>query len=427
MVRLNDDPDSQRFTCHREHKLISVETNRQKINQQQTRPPITVRSEQIESNTYPSYDERKAQSDRGKENWDALKRNDKGIYNFFTNSAQNQPKDFRYSHYFDSEDLSESEQMPTSMSSFSYNTYPSKSSRRQDVANNHHLPELKRPLCNFCTHNRASSQNQDANNDTGYICGSCEDQPICLNCRKEICVQCKRPTQNEQPVLLPSRHLKQRNTDLADSGFAAVKRQIEPQQKPTYVRTDSFQQLFSDEDESHSDLSSTDHKPFSFNIDESSVFHPAKTRINRRLSVSIKNGEVFIQPDSFDELKRITEEKSRRYAKNYSDIRAKRTNELKESRIPKIVLNSNSNSKPIAGSLTMNPQPISPSPLAMRDSTKKLIEFAKELERGENNMFRRIEQKHQVKETTILSLFDAFYCIPLLIFFFLFLRFQRLK
>lgn len=32
---------------------------------------------------------------------------------------------------------------------------------------------------------------------------------------------------------------------------------------------------------------------------------------------------------------------------------------------------------------------------AMRDNTKNLIEFAKELERGDKNIFKRIEAKHQ--------------------------------
>lgn len=385
-VRLNDDLESQRY-ARSQHKLINFEKNRSIVNHQQSKPPITVRSEQIEPNTFRSYEERKAQSDRGKENCNEVKRSDKDIYNYFTNSAQketNQLKDFRYSHYFNTEDLSDNE-MPNSMSSFSYNTYPSKSIRHHDTASNHHLVELKRPMCNFCKHNRFSRQNQE---ETGneYICDSCESQPVCLSCRKEICVQCKRPTQ-EGKSLLPSRHLKQQNTELA-SKFGNVKCQIEPIKEPTYVRTDSFQPIISDDDESYSDLSSTEHKPFSFNIAESSVFHPTKSRINRRLSVSIKNGEVFIQPDSFEELKRITDEKAQRFAQNYSDIKTKKSIELKESRIPKIILNSNP--KPI-----MNPQPIS-SPLPMRDSTRKLIEFAKELERGDNNIFQRTEQKHQV-------------------------------
>lgn len=390
MVRLQDELESPRYMRRRDQKLTNLETIKPIINQQQYKPPITVRSEQIELNTYRLYDERKAQSDRGKENRDAVKTGDKDIYNYFSNSAQNHPnqlKDFRYSHYFDSEDLSENDPMPNSTSPFSYNTYPSKSVRHQNVANKHNLPEIKQSTCNFCKHSRALARNQDENL---FICDSCENEPICLNCRKEICVHCKRPTQ-EEAHLLPSRHLRPRNTDASPS-LGAVKRTIMPQPKPKYVRTDNFHMPSSDDDESNSDPNSTDSKPFSFNINEASVFHPSKSRINRRLSVSIKNGEVFIQPDSFEELKRITDEKTQKFAKNYGDIWTKRPAELKESRIPKIV----SNSKPMPSQIDVNPQPISGSPLAMRDNTKKLIEFAKELERGDNNIFQRTERKYHV-------------------------------
>ena len=126
MVRLQDELETQRQTRYREKSRINLDSNRPLVAQNQsTKPPITVRSEQIEPNvyTYRSYDERKAQTDRGKENWEEPNRNDKEIYNFFTNSAQKQLKDtIRYSHYFDLEDLSENEVLPNSLSSSTYNT-----------------------------------------------------------------------------------------------------------------------------------------------------------------------------------------------------------------------------------------------------------------------------------------------------------------
>lgn len=389
MVRLQDELESQSQARQREKSRINLDSNRPIATQQQPpKLPTTVRSEQLGPNvhTYRSYEERKAQTDRGKENCNEpeLKRNDKEIYNFFTNSAHNQLKDIRFSHYFDLEDSSENDVLPNSMSSSTYNTYPTKSIRHQDVVQKRQNQPIKQPMCNFCKHNRFLARNQEDNIANDLICSSCENEPICLNCRKEICSRCKRPTHNDEHTLkVPSRHLKQRNTD---SEFIVMKSQ-EPRPKPKYVRLDSFQPIYTDDDDSLSDFSSTEHKPFSFNIDESSLFHPSKSRLNRKLSVSIRNGEVFVQPDTFDELKRITEEKVQKYAKNYGDFRYKRPIESKDgrvhdTRIPVPIINP-------------KPKPNIDSMPVMRDSTKKLIEFAKELERGDNNIFKRIEAKHQ--------------------------------
>lgn len=375
MVRLQDESENQHQTRYREKSRINLDSNRTMVAPQPTKPPTTVRSEPLEPNvhTYRSYDERKAQTDRGKENWDEPKRNDKEIYNFFTNSAHNQLKDTRYSHYFDLEDLSENEVLPNSMSSSTYNTYPSKSTRHQDASHK----RKNEPMCNFCKNHRFLARNQEENIANGLICGSCENEPICLNCRKEICTRCKRPTHDDENHLkVPPRHLKQRNK--TDSEFIVIKNQ-EQQTKPKYVRLDNFRPIYTDEDDSLSDLSTSDHKPYSFNIDNASVFHPSKSRVNRKLSVSIRNGEVFVQPETFDELRRITEEKVQKYAKNYGDFRYKRP---ADTRIPV----STANAKP---KQNLDPMPV------MRDNTKKLIEFAKELERGDNNIFKRIEAKHQ--------------------------------
>lgn len=390
MVHLQDELETQRQTRHREKSRINLDSNGPMVAQNQpTKPPITVRSEQIELNvyTYRSYDERKAQTDRGKENWEKSKRNDKEIYNFFTNSAQNQLKDTtRYSHYFDLEDLSENEVLPNSLSSSTYNTYPSKSTRHQDaVQKRQNDAPRKQPMCNFCKHNRSLARNQEENIANDLICSSCENEPICLNCRKEICSRCKRPTHiDEHTLKVPTRHLRQRNTD---PGFIVIKDQ-EPQAKPKYVRLDSFQPIYTDEDDSLSDVSSSDHKPYSFNIDESSLFHPLKSQLNRKLSVSVRNGEVHVQPDTFDELRRITDEKLKKYAKNYGDFRYKRPADGKDERVQdiRIPVPMVANIKPKSN---LDPMP------AMRDNTKKLIEFAKELDRGDKNIFKRIETKYQ--------------------------------
>lgn len=380
MVRLQDELESQRQARQREQKRINLELNKPIANLKHLKPPTTVRSEPVEPNipSYRSYDERKVQTVRGKENFDTLKQKDKEVYNFFTNSANNENnhlKENRYSHYFDLGELSENDVLSNSMSS-SYNTYPSKSDR-------HHQHDMKQTMCIFCKHKRFLTRSQEENIGNSYICGSCENEPICLYCRKEICVQCKRPTHSDDKKV-STRLLKQRNTDPNPTI---------PSVKQVRVRTESFQQLFTDEDDSNSDISYTDYKPYSFNIDATSLFHPSKSRLNRKLSVSVKNGEIIVQPDhSFDELRRITEEKMMNLTKRYGEMRPKKPTESKELigrveevRLPTRLMDSRmANLKPIE-----EPRPV------FREETKKLIEFAKELERGDNNAFKRTKRKQQ--------------------------------
>lgn len=368
IIRLQDDIEKQRQS--REHQLINVEINKPIVNSQYNKPPTTVRSEQLEPNvhTFRSSDDQKAQSERGKENREFVKNNNKSVYNFFTNSAQNQTNqltNIRHSHYFDIDESSDNEVKPNSMSSSLYNTYPKKSIYHEQ------------PVCIFCKHNR--SQIRMLNRDNSYICGSCENDPICLNCRREICVQCKRPANKVESLFKGSpRYLKQRNRDIKMSKTSFKTLPSKLPSKPERMCTKSFQQIQTDEDESSSD--SHDHKPpYSFNIAESSVFHPSKSTFNRRLSVSIRNGEVFVQPDSFDELKRITEEKLMKLSKSYGEIRAKKQMELNDN---------DSTSKQES-----DPKPI------LRENTKRLIEFAKELEQSDHNMYDRIESKHQVNRS----------------------------
>lgn len=382
-LNLQDEIECQRQSGQREHKMISVEIDRpiacsQPVCSQTIRQSVTVRSEQIEPTVYTfrSYDERKSHSERGeKENWNSVKRNDKSIYNYFTNSAQkenNQLKDIRLSHYFDLDELSDNEAQPNTMSSSSYNTYPLKSMRHQF--------EPGRSTCDFCMHSRSQIKIQEE--DDNLICGSCENEPICISCRKEICVQCKRPTHNDDHVSKPSpRPIKQRN-------FGRELQFLEkPEQtQPRSVRTDNIQQYQFD-DESLS--SSPEHKPYSFNIAESSIFHPSKSRVKRRLSVSIRNGEVAVQPDSFDELKRITQEKLQKLSKNYGQIRPKKSDESYEHE-------SSTSDEAISVPSQIPKESLDCRPI-LRENTKKLIEFAKELDRGDHNIFKRIESKHQVR------------------------------
>lgn len=371
--------------------MISLELSKPPISGlKHVKLPTTVRSdpvEQVDAFTYRSYDERKAQSDHGKENWLAPKRNDKDLYNFFRNSAlsnqTNQLKNIRFSHYFDLDEFSESEALSNSLASSTYNTYPLKSLRHQH--------DSRRPLCSFCKQNRSLALKQNENVNSNYICNTCENEPICLNCRREICVRCKRSTKGNANAVKAS-PFRKKNFD-SNRQIVVIKKHIERPTKPVRVQTESFQPILTEDDDyaSTSDHSTTDHhKPYSFNIDESSLFHPSRSRLNRKLSVNVKNGEVSVKPNSFDELKRITEEKLSKLSKNYGDIKPKKPGETNEheSNRPEQQTEIVSYHK-----LTSDSIPI------LHENTKKLLAFAKELDRGDKNMFRSTQPKCKVSHS----------------------------
>lgn len=398
-VRLQDELDFERRPRYRDHHLVSIELNKPIINTQCKRMPATERCERpINPNAYRSYDQRKAQSDHGKENVDTPKRNDKEIYNFFTNSARRQLRDVRHSHYFDVEESSETDAV--SVASSAYNTYP----------NRHHHNESQQVLCSFCKNSRQLSRSQDENLSTGYICNSCENDPICLSCRKEICMRCKRTIQNEENAMPKQQTFQLKQRTYVDNELMDYMRAIEYPMKSYSVRDEvppyieNYQEIQTDnEDDSLSDQSSSceQRPPYSFNIDKSSIFHPSKSTFQqppkppannrrRRLSVSIRNGETVIKPDSFDELKRITDEKLAKMTKTYQKNKANQTIESKEPN------DQNDSYESLLKTIAVEDSIMVPK---LRENTKRLIEFAKELERTDCNLHARdrCDEKSELK------------------------------
>lgn len=369
-VRLQYEMEQVCPTRQREHTRISVDSYKTAPNHHQSKlispkPPITVRSETIQPSpyTFQSNDERKAQSDNGKENISLVKRNDKDIYKYFTNSARDPSvfNDLRYHNYNDFPgELSDLDITPNSMSSASAysNTYPSKSihNDKKDLTN--------RLMCNFCTQERFLARSQQDNLEKSlYFCGSCESQPICLNCRKEICVRCKKPTNNNNDRRPANAMKKLKNGSNDDKDHLSLlptrNDTVIVGDRKKYVKKENFRPIDTDED-SLSGASPDEHKPYSFNIPESSVFHPLRSRIDRRLSVKVKNGEISVKPDSFEELKRITDEKFQKYVQNYGDIRNKPSERER---------NGYHNANPLQ---------------MMKENTRKLMDFARQLERDGN-------------------------------------------
>lgn len=386
-VRLQDEMERQRQTRERERKLINFDMNKPPSTKQPLKPPITVRSETIEPTvpTYRSYDERKAHSESSKENLELMKQNDKQIYKFFTNSARdtNKFRHMRYNNYCDLEEFSNDDDVLPNSTSSSYNTYPSKSTRNQEMLYKQcqqHNAQAK-PMYNLSKGNRFLARSQEENIATcdhhnQYICAQCQHELICLNRRNEVCVRCKRPAHvygNPQVVAKPVK----RTTNVEALTLQAPMN-VANQTNATRPRKNSFRLIDTDEDESFYEQYSMNQnsyrKPYSFNVEESSIFHPSKERSDRKLSVSVKNGEVSVQQDSFDELKRITDEKLSKYAKNYGELRKATDQSTRDQ------------SREIA-SFHIIP-----------DNTKKIMRIARELDDYDNNSdaFKRLQSKWQV-------------------------------
>lgn len=376
-VRLQYEMEQVRPTQQREYTRISVGSYKTAPNHHQSpKPPLTVRSETIQPSTYTfqSYDERKAQSDNGKENISLVKRNDNNIYKYFTNSARD-PSVFNNSRYHNNNnnnyycgfpvELSDLDITPNSMSSasaYSSNTYPSKSihNDKKDLTNC--------SMCNFCKQDRFLACSQQDNLERNlYYCDSCESKPICLNCRKEICVRCKKPTNNNNNndwhAANAMKQLKNGSNNDMDhlNQWQPLNDTIMTEDRTKYVKTENFRPIERDADSLSEAIPPNEHKPYSFNVPKSSIFHPTQSRNDRRLSVNVKNGKISVKPDSFDELKRITDEKFLKYVRNYGDIR-----------------NTKLSVKERNGSHNTNPLPM------IKENTRKLMQFARQLERDEN-------------------------------------------
>jgi hypothetical protein len=67
---------------------------------------------------------------------------------------------------------------------------------------------------------------------------------------------------------------------------------------------------------------------FSYNVDKNSIFNPHKKIVEPKLKVNIRNGEIYVDRESpatgDEEVKRKTEDRIARYAKNYGDLRTNR-------------------------------------------------------------------------------------------------------
>lgn len=285
-----------------------------------------------------TYNDRKAQSENGKENLVTNKTNDTKLYKYFTNSARD-ANDFRNIRYNNNRVLSEDEEEESNSMSSSYNPNVLKTNMDQYCKNCQ--IDLDQPLCNFCQQNRYLVRNQLQHTDRDLLrCTACyHREPICISCRKEICVRCQKPTKiNEVDASVPKMRQKLRkNTELNLNRSPRRQHLTKSLRKDVVLYEESYADNESEgpDDETfnnYKQISSTssprklhnEDKPYSFNVDRTSVFHPAKLTAEPKLSVSVKNGEVLVEHGlhgDLNEIKRITKEKLSNYARNYGDMR----------------------------------------------------------------------------------------------------------
>lgn len=280
-----------------------------------------------------SLERRNAYSENEKENL-IVKKADKDLYKYFSNSAKdtNDLKNTRYrtSNKNDIESfLSPSSILqPSSTQEFCLDCQS----------------DVKKNLCSFCQQQRFLLRNQSENTTDRnlFMCTLCQADPICRSCQKKICQKCKKPIRKDRKnkgfVELPMSNQKpetdlsnpylspQKNENSFDlSGSRSPSRIFETEvfRRSNNASKNSYINDNNDADDDQSSLLSVVRKPFSLNLEKSSVFHPLNKTPKKRFSINIKNGEVVVEQnglDSLEELKRITDEKIAKFIKNYGEL-----------------------------------------------------------------------------------------------------------
>lgn len=162
--------------------------------------------------------------------------------------------------------------------------------------------------CDFCEQNRYLSMGRDYHEKyttigrQSNLCRLCYYQSICADCQKDICARCNR---NVKYQPLRTHHLKQLSSETTNLAMSEQ----------------NYDERFSTQMTTTSEFS----KPYSFNIDKASLFYPSDANADINTDV-ISSGEL-------NRMKHITEEKLRKYAKNYGDMHERNAMCLKMNEI----------------------------------------------------------------------------------------------
>lgn len=278
---------------------------------------------------------RKALSENGKEDLIAPKKSDKDLYKYFTNSARETQhlRNVRYNPYLGIDDLS--------------TTSPQSSTLNRPVEPHwkRYPAEMEEPIYSTCSHHGHDDKSEAEENS--LVCSTCQSQLICRNCDVDFCLKCRKRKKTERNRLTLGTSPRKHNHSLRPRHQALTETTEESE----------FEQEV--DILIHSPIVVKSHSnPFSMNLGKSSVFHPSRKHTDSKISVNFRNGDVFVEQQSsiganMDEMKRITDEKLSKYAKNYSDLRSRRSRVLDEDTFPMPLIRENT-SKMAAATATDN-------------------------------------------------------------------------
>lgn len=307
LLQLQEELDRRRHTQTRDHPPINIKVT----------PPSAAGSSarrsdgfDVNAHTFRSHDERQTASH--KENID-----DKKAYRYFSNATRDASElmDLRAAKpaKFGRSPIHEHQKSPKRQS---YNTYPAHKSNAAHHGRPHHQqsPPATRPLCHFCKNKRLLGRSQLENVGNGqFVCGSCENVPICLSCRQELCSRCKKPIK-----IAPGERSNEATPHKVNIGEWLSSNSLTSELKLSPMHTDrDTYRIDTTTDDDENATNSPGRPPYSFNIKETSIFHPS---YSFRESPTMPSTSAHIP---FDELKRITDEKLSRLSQNYGELAGK--------------------------------------------------------------------------------------------------------
>lgn len=271
---------------------------------------------------YNPYKDRKTQSENGKDKFS--KEEDTKLYKYFSNSARYDKNNRRSIVETDLEEETADDRYQyckkcrsdISESFFNIKRVPD---LRKLCAkcDSHYHASVEKFLCSECNKKSENCPHCDKNFNFCFYCN--RNKEFCLNCNRvqaEICPNCLRVEKSTR----------NRNSSRDD--------------RPIRGSDSSYQLL--DETESEQDLSDLKSilvrrstKPFSLNLEKDSIFHPDKKIVEPKLTVNIKNGEIYVDKlddfeigneKDYEILRKKNDEKMSSYVRNYDDLRIRKKN-----------------------------------------------------------------------------------------------------
>lgn len=193
--------------------------------------------------------------------------------------------------------------------------------------------------CNHCKYRRHHYLAADDMHDDFSLCENCSNRTLCSRCVREICMKChKRKKPKSLHFTDTADKSDSRSTIMRHNGlplFSNDDRKRRTRQNPDAGGRHFDDAADNDESESEHELDidlfspvviKRNTAPYSLYLERNSIFHPSRHANDAKLSVNVKNGEIFIEQDTrsnsnfieddLDEIRRITNEKLSKYGRN---------------------------------------------------------------------------------------------------------------